>query len=191
METVIDLNILDHQVTVTLAAPGTIQGKFDSDGFLTKVEVALDTVALLESMMKQAKIDSRRAVNIATGAASNCPVPPMDFGSTNFIGSVTAAVEAAKAQRALSEQLDDMQVDDVNSTDSSNMMPPPPRVPQLQQTGYDSSRHNSWGGGGHDNGLSLLTAAAIGLKPSPENSDHEARQHVIMYRSDPRSVSQA
>lgn len=200
METVIDLNILDHQVTVTLVAPGTIQGTFNSDGLLTKVEVALDTVALLESMMNQAKIAARRSIIIATGAVSNSPVPPMDFGSSDFIGSVTAAVEAAKAERALSDhvddmQVEDMQVEDVNSTDSSSMMPPPPRVPQVQgnsksqtgQTGCGSSTQTPWG----DNGLSLLTAAAIGLKPCPEHSDQEARRHVIMYRPDPRSVSEA
>ena len=196
METVIDLNILDHQLTVTLVAPGTIQGTFNSDGLLSNVEVALDTIALLESMMVQARIAARRSIIIATGLASNLPVPPMDFASSDFIGSVTAAVEASKAAKALSEHADDMQVENVNNTtDSSSMMPPPPRVPQLQgssksqtdQRGYDCGRQTSWGGGGGNaNGLSFLTAAAIGLKPCPEHSDQEARRHDMMYRPDPR-----
>ena len=78
METVIDLNILRQLVTITFVAPGTIQGSFNSSSncLLTNVEVVLDTVALLQSMMKQARSAVREAIIIASGVASNLLVSP-------------------------------------------------------------------------------------------------------------------
>jgi hypothetical protein len=170
METVVDLNVLDHQITATIVAPGTIRGTFgpsNSHCFLTKVDVVLDTVALLQSMMKQAKFVARQAVVIATREASNFVAPPMD------VKSLAAVAEAAKAQRASFEH-----AANENSTDTT-MMPPPPRThhapetssssssPQTNDENMDCDSNPTWGG--NENGLSLLMAAAV-RRESPEDS---------------------
>lgn len=178
METVVDLRVLDKQITATIVAPGTIQGTFgpsNSDHLLTNVEVVLDTVALLQSMMKQATIAVRQAVIIATGAASNYLAPPVN------VRSLAAVEEAAKAQRASFEQ-----AISENSTDTT-MMPPPPRIPAQGQETWSSQTNGermdcdtnpTWGE--NENGLSLLMAAAIRRECS-EDSDHETRRRQIRH----------
>ncbi len=65
-EAVIDFKSLGKMITVPLKAPGTISGHFDStDGLLTQVEIALDTIELLDCMMKQARLVVRKTLQVA------------------------------------------------------------------------------------------------------------------------------
>ena len=65
-EAVIDFKAVGKMITVPLKAPGTISGRFDStDGLLTQVEIALDTIELLDCMMKQARLVVRKTLQVA------------------------------------------------------------------------------------------------------------------------------
>lgn len=77
MEAVFDLDVLGHFMTVTIEAPGTIQGSFVGNNHiagpveLLKIEVQLDTSAMLKSMMTEARSVVRKALVVATEIATN------------------------------------------------------------------------------------------------------------------------
>eukprot|EP00521_Asterionellopsis_glacialis_P007779 CAMPEP_0195285090 /NCGR_PEP_ID=MMETSP0707-20130614/3046_1 /TAXON_ID=33640 /ORGANISM="Asterionellopsis glacialis, Strain CCMP134" /LENGTH=452 /DNA_ID=CAMNT_0040344523 /DNA_START=6 /DNA_END=1364 /DNA_ORIENTATION=+ len=74
MEAVVDLSVLGELVPVTIVAPGTIQGAVgisQGDDMLTQVELVLDTVAFLQSMMKHARQAVRKCVAVSTNAATS------------------------------------------------------------------------------------------------------------------------
>lgn len=63
-----DLLAFGATMTVTTQAPGTVIGVFNqSDGGLERVEISLDTVLLLESLMKQAKTVVNKVIARAAG----------------------------------------------------------------------------------------------------------------------------
>jgi len=70
-EAVIDFKSIGKMITVPLKAPGTISGRFDSsDGLLTQVEIALDTIELLDCMMNQARLVVRKTLQVAAKLTS-------------------------------------------------------------------------------------------------------------------------
>lgn len=180
METVIDLNILSQRVTVTFVAPGTIQGSFSSSDtgcLLTNVVVVLDTVALLQSMMKQARSAVREAVIIASGVASNLLISPQDDASTAR-GDALQNVPSHTKEHKTTEN-----GEGASSAPESafSMQPPPPRLPGSRggstpdlpsedaEPTKTSEKNASWDHQGSikRSGLSLLTAAANGLARDP------------------------
>ena len=65
-EAVIDASALGKLVTVALQAPGTITGNINpNDGLLHRVAIAFDTIALLRSMIKQARVVVSTAISRA------------------------------------------------------------------------------------------------------------------------------
>lgn len=180
METVIDLNILSHLATITFVAPGTIQGSFGSasNRLLTKVEVVLDTVALLQSMMKQARSTVREAVIIASGVASNLLISPQEQGTDDrpsTEGSDAPHQVPSHSKEATSTTDNGEGSSSVPNTISGegafHMQPPPPRLVQSsggstpdlpsedahQETTEQPKSNGMWA---QDSGLSLLMSAA-------------------------------
>lgn len=175
MEAVIDLSILDEVVSVKIVAPGTIQGTFGplpGQDMLSKVEIILDTMALLHSMMKQARCAVRKAVTM--------------------FSNIAATLVTQKQESVLPECVDSFGRADCSSTKTSSssskvcsLMPPPLHRPSskslssslddIENLPIESSSDNtstihnaSWGVVGSKNlpssdGLLLLTTAA-GLK---------------------------
>lgn len=76
MECVLDLTVLGVLVPITVEAPGTIQGSFDSlpgilgIGKLKRVEVVIDSTELLQSMMAEARSVVDQALVRASAIAS-------------------------------------------------------------------------------------------------------------------------
>lgn len=65
-ETIVDISIFGKMYTVNLEAPGTISASLNSlDQLLDNVEIVLDTVALLRTMMTQARAVVKKAVKRA------------------------------------------------------------------------------------------------------------------------------
>eukprot|EP00544_Gedaniella_sp_CCMP2646_P008606 CAMPEP_0202481242 /NCGR_PEP_ID=MMETSP1361-20130828/901_1 /ASSEMBLY_ACC=CAM_ASM_000849 /TAXON_ID=210615 /ORGANISM="Staurosira complex sp., Strain CCMP2646" /LENGTH=401 /DNA_ID=CAMNT_0049108741 /DNA_START=786 /DNA_END=1991 /DNA_ORIENTATION=- len=211
METVIDLNILRQLVTITFVAPGTIQGSFNSSSncLLTNVEVVLDTVALLQSMMKQARSVVREAIVIASGVASNLLASP----PKHLAGRLSTEASDARRQ-ALSYTKESSTTDNdqgsssvpitvqVDDDGASHMQP---LLPQLMQssggstpdlpsedTRPESSEQDlmnaQWGQHSRCGGLTLLTAAASGLKQTPKGLQHFESSHS-RHDTQPHKVS--
>ena len=198
METVIDLEILQQLVSVTVVAPGTIQGAFSttsSDGMLTNVEVVLDTVAFLQSMMKQARFAVRKAVAIASGIASKIIIATAEADSS---------VGANRDENQADSGTNNNNQENGDGSFSSSMMPPPRRLPQAQsstpdlpkqpqESPSDSRSNASWDDGMREDGLSLLTAAAVGLKRTARTLDQgqpkKQRADTSTNTSIPRSVA--
>jgi hypothetical protein len=61
-ETVIDLEYLGGTTSVVLSTEGDICGGFDKNRILLSIEINLDTVTLLRSMMSNARDVSRKVV---------------------------------------------------------------------------------------------------------------------------------
>lgn len=69
-EAIIDLSCLGNLITVTINAPGTISGRVNSSDMLFEnVEICLDCMSLLQSMMKQARSVVKKAIATASGLA--------------------------------------------------------------------------------------------------------------------------
>jgi len=198
MEAVIDLSILSQLVTITFVAPGTIQGSFvpsSSNCLLSNVEVVLDTVALLQSMMKQARSAVREAVVIASGVASNLLVSPPEEADSSA-AQREEPTHFGEATTASNGEGTSTNTDTVEG--ASTMQPPPRRLPESSggstpdlpsEDAHEESTENKknapWGEGSirTGNGLSLLTAAAIGLKhavmvaPAPDPKRSRTNGH--------------
>ena len=180
METVIDLSIMSQLVTVTFVVPGTIQGSFDSSCsacLLTKVEVVLDTVSLLQSMMNQARSAVREAVIIASGVASNILVDPPDGNGTSTAAEEDTHIQVQSQPSLTSENREEppTYLKTEKEQGAPNMRLPTARQPpsrggstpdlpfEDQVESSDPQSKASWQIP-KGNGLSLLTAAVIGLK---------------------------
>jgi len=68
-EATVDAMVLGTLVTCTVSAPGTIIGTFHGDGLLERVEILFDSIALLNSMMKEARFVVRKVIARAAGMA--------------------------------------------------------------------------------------------------------------------------
>ena len=173
METVVDLNIFGSLVTINVVAPGTIQASFASDCMITNVEVVLDTVVFLQSMMKQARFAVRKAVALSSnmastllGFSSSSSKQQSDDRSTTSGSSVAPPVKVRSFQKLAQE------IGRVNSKadmTASSLMPPPPSRPSKRSIAdmsssssfaMDTPMHNATWGEQSSAGLSLLTAAA-------------------------------
>jgi hypothetical protein len=83
MEIVVNLNVLGHSVSIVLEAPGTIQGHFlcgalhEKPTELLKVELQIDTAAILHSMMREARAVVRSAVGWAYEMSRQLLQPPL------------------------------------------------------------------------------------------------------------------
>eukprot|EP00978_Attheya_sp_CCMP212_P002844 scaffold5849_cov63-Attheya_sp.AAC.1 len=69
-EAIIDLSIMENAVSIPLHAPGTITGSFDQDSKLSHVKVDFDTVSFLQTMMQQARLVVKKAMNVANDLVS-------------------------------------------------------------------------------------------------------------------------
>lgn len=66
LEAIIDAKVLSKMVNLTLHAPGTITGTINPNNMLlTSVNVAFDTMALLKSMMSQARVIVKKGIREA------------------------------------------------------------------------------------------------------------------------------
>ena len=151
-EAVVDLSMFDTPVTVTLRSPGTITGSFDSahevgDEMLKKIEVAFDTIAFLQCMMKQACFAVRKAVVLASGIAkltakgalrgSSCPeisktIPirfPQQLSCQKLHRKSDELSEIKKLSAPLSSSSTSLDIKSKNMGCHSEMPPPPPRGP--------------------------------------------------------------
>jgi hypothetical protein len=180
LEIVIDLNILGNTVAVTVKAPGTMRGHFscnmeeEGPAGLLKVDIQIDTAALLVSMMAQARLAVRKAVGFATDIASHILLP--SASSTVLNSSSVHDVESACNGKVVEETLP------VSGSENDLMPPPPARArssTSLLETNEKkvsssstgaSNTNKSWDdqgekvGKGRLSGLSLLSTALSGLK---------------------------
>lgn len=180
MECVVDLKIFGNLATVTIVAPGTIQTAISSDFMISRVEIVLDTLAFLQSMMKQARFAVRKAVATASNIATNLLMPsslPETRSEARSMPSKVPSSEDLKHQLATQESLP------VHSSimppPPSSLMPPPPSRPSKRSLAdlakpkppepTGGEQNASWGtpstsSNARDraiaSGLSLLTAAA-------------------------------
>ena len=170
LECVVDLKIFGNLVTVTIVAPGTIHSALANDFMICKAEIVLDTLALLQSMMKQARFSVRKAVATASNLATNLLLPssmPLPE-SSDHSHEAKSLPKKVPSSHELKNQL--------GSQDTSHLMPPPPSRPSKQSLSdlsntearkQSEGRHNSsWeespraGSRAAASGLSLLTTAA-------------------------------
>lgn len=188
METVVDLKIFGSLITISVVAPGTIQASFASDCMITKVEVVLDTVAFLQSMMKQARYAVRKAVALSSNMASKL----LGFSSSSLKQqsddcSTMSGSSGAPPVKVRSFQKLAQDIGRVNSKAdmmASSLMPPPPSRPSKRSIAdmnssspaMDKPMHNAtWGE--HSAGLSLLTAAA-GMNQSSGHEQQSAAKRL-------------
>jgi hypothetical protein len=175
LEIVIDLNVLGNTVAVTVEAPGTVRGDFSCNteeagpAGLLKVDIQIDTAALLVSMMAQARLAVRKAVGFATELASQILLP----ASSNTVSSNSSvhSMESVCKGKVVEETLP-------ASGSENDLMPPPPARARsstsLLETNEkkisSSSNNHSWDeqGGkvekGNLSGLNLMSTALSGLK---------------------------
>lgn len=115
-EAIIDMNILGVElVTSTLRAPGTVNGSFSSPrNRIICAEFMLDTPALLQSMMKEARFIVRKTVAVASSIASNL---------TNAKHSLMHSQSVPNISPSSSRNGDSMPL---SSSVASECMPPPP-----------------------------------------------------------------
>jgi len=212
-EAIIDLNILQgNLIAFNVEAPGTIHGNFSCSSEpagpveLLSIDISIDTTALLQSMMAQARIAVRRAVGLATETASELDLHQQSqrVVSSNNLQSA-AAVAPLRASLPLSsaksEPVADVQRNSnrgdgdakssVAKAENPLMPPPPARAP-----GHGSHEHDragvarstqtnvqnpTWNTNDESNSsrLSLLTVALGGLKrehPDEEMQNNKTRR---------------
>ena len=179
VECIIDLKIFGNLETVTIVAPGTIQTALGNDFMIQQAEIVLDTLAMLQSMMKQARIAVRKAVATGSTVATNLLLPSSRPEKANkaLNDNMTRPNKVSSTQE-LKRQL--------GAQESSSLMPPPPRRPSKRSLADLSmscsgdmsggQQNASWGEFERDAdsrsslGLSLLTAAA-GLNGKRSKTD--------------------
>jgi hypothetical protein len=190
MEIVIDLNILGNTVAVTVEAPGTVRGTFSCNAEeagptrLLKVDIQIDTAALLVSMMAQARLAVRKAVGFATEVASHILLPSAPNTVSN--SSSSSSVESVCQGKLVEETLP------VSGSENDLMPPPPARARsstsllEMDEKKISSSNagvsnnNHSWDeqggkvGKGSLSGLSLLSAALSGLKRDCDDNPSDA-----------------
>jgi hypothetical protein len=176
LEVLIDLNILGNVFAVTLEAPGTMRGHFSCDAEeaepvgLLKVDIQIDTAALLVSMMAQARLAVRKAAGFATEVAS-CILFPSAFNNVSSSSSLHS-MDSACTKIVVEE----------NVPASGYLMPPPPaRARSSTSVGRDemkipyssdgvSNKNHYWDelegklAKRNLSGLGLLSSALSGLK---------------------------
>ncbi len=70
-ETIVDLTILGKMYTITLQAPGTISASLhQADDLLDGVSIVIDTMALLKTMMMEARLLVKKAIDRAASITS-------------------------------------------------------------------------------------------------------------------------
>jgi hypothetical protein len=186
-EVVIDLNILGTIVAVTVEAPGTVQGSFSCNSEeagpaeLLKVDIQIDTAALLISMMAQARLAVRKAVGFAAVVA---PQVLLASSSSNTVSDSSRLHDMNSAPSLFPELVRSKVVEDndpVSGSENHLMPPPPARAPSSNSLEMNekkipsssagvSNENHSWNetegkvGKWGLPGLNLLTAAFSGLK---------------------------
>lgn len=168
LECVIDLKIFGNLVTINFVAPGTIHTALSNNFMIFNAEIVLDTLALLQSMMKQARFAVRKAVAIASDIATNLLLPS-SLPETNVLSGETKSLpNRVPSSHDLKHQL--------GAQETTSLMPPPPSRPSKQSlsdlsnvkafTPSVGQQNSSWdespsaGKRATASGLSLLTTAA-------------------------------
>ena len=173
METIVDLTIFGNLVNVTLVAPGTIQAYLcPHDGLIQCAEVVLDTVAFLQSMMKQARFAVRKAVAIASNMATKLLIPsalpdhhhhkqhaPPHKVSSSKLSTSNLKLQLMQHQERQQEERRRRELSALSAPPPSkdrqssvSLMPPPPRRPSraselnLHRTMSSSSSFAGHGG---------------------------------------------
>jgi hypothetical protein len=179
LEVVIDLNILGNTVAVTVEAPGIVRGDFSCNAEengpagLLKVDIQIDTSALLVSMMAQARLAVRKAAGFATDIASHILFP----SASNTVSSSSSlhSMDSACAKNVVEEN--------VPACGSENDLMPPPPARARSSTSLEmdekkisyhsdgvSNKNHYWDeqegkvAKGSLSGLNLLSSALSGLK---------------------------
>lgn len=174
LEIVIDLKILGNIVDVTVEAPGTVRGNFScnaAEAGLLKVDIQIDTAALLISMMAKARLAVRTAVGFATVVASHILLP----SSSNMVSNSSSLLSHSACTKPIVEDnACTKQVMEVNvpASDSENdLMPPPPARARISTPlEMNEKQNHSWDeqegkmGKGSFSGLVLLSTALGELK---------------------------
>jgi hypothetical protein len=173
LEVVIDLNILGNTVAVTVEAPGKVQGAFSSnseEAGLLKVDIQIDTAALLISMMAQARLAVRKAVGFATEVASHVLLS----SSCNTLSN-SSSLHSTDSASCTKESFP------VFGSENDLMPPPPARTRSSTSLEMDkkkissssagvSNKNHSWDehggklGKGSLSGLSILSKALSKMK---------------------------
>ena len=130
MNTIVDLNIFGTLVTVSIQAPGTISGSFSdsADGLLSSVVVSFDTMATLDSMMKQARFAVKKAISLASTLASSL-VASMD--SNLPTNKMSLSRSGSKLSSSLLTSKVPLQSNPEKNNASFSMPPPAPRPKSL------------------------------------------------------------
>jgi hypothetical protein len=168
VECIVDLKIFGNLVTVTVVAPGTIQSTFANDFMIRHAEIVLDTLSLLQSMMKQARFAVRKAVATASNIATNLLLPSSLPESNTVSDEAKSMPNRVPSSQDLKDQL--------GAQETSSLMPPPPSRPSKRSLSELSKGKACEPSGGQQNavwgesptegsraaaiGLSLLTTAA-------------------------------
>jgi hypothetical protein len=194
MEVVIDLKVLGSMVTVTFVAPGTIQGKSEPNAteLLRKVEVVLDTVTLLHSMMKEARVAAKKAITLFSTIASQL-LPPT-AAAFDVMAQGPASADTSPEEQGSSELLETnampKKVESSTKLFDPEMPPPARKSPSWRSLGdfdsrslasdfRDKKQNATWStnqagpSSQKGAGLMLLTAAAS-LKRRRGASDEQA-----------------
>jgi hypothetical protein len=203
MEAVIDLNILGNIVAVAVEAPGTVLGTFACNAEqagpaeLLKIDIQIDTSALLVSMMAQARSAVRNAVGFATEVASHVLLSSSPSAVSNGSGlqSISSLPSLQPELVATSSACTGSckQAEPVAPGSEHDLMPPPPararssssletndKKVQCSSSLMFNKNNDSWDekeGKARKlsvSGLSLLTSALSGLQRNPNDdaSDH-------------------
>jgi hypothetical protein len=189
LEIVIDLKVLGNTVAVTVEAPGTVRGFFSCNAEeagpagLLKVDIQIDTAALLTSMMAQGRLAVRKAVGFATEVASHILLPSAPSTASNSSSSSVQSMDSActGTKKVVEENVP-------SSGSENDLMPPPPARAQSSTSFLEmdekkisssnagvSNKNDSWDeqggkvGKGSLSGLSLLSTALGGLKRDCED----------------------
>jgi hypothetical protein len=168
-EAVLDLNILGNTITVTVEAPGTVQGTFScnveeakagASAELLKVDIQIDTATLLISMMSQARMAVRKAVGFATVVASHVLLLSSSCADSNSRSSSNSSLLSMNSTPSLQTELVRSHVVECpipGSGSENDLMPPPPararsstsmeflnKTISSSSAGVGSNKNHSW-----------------------------------------------
>mmetsp|Transcript_23456 Transcript_23456/g.39787 ORF Transcript_23456/g.39787 Transcript_23456/m.39787 type:complete len:544 (-) Transcript_23456:224-1855(-) len=110
-EAALVISVQGREDNVALRAPGTVAGHFSKSGSpgLTKVEVRIDTTALLESMVEQARLVVFKAVARATGGVQSPESKPkrhvVDNSNPSRLAGFSSALNLSADAAAKSPRL--------------------------------------------------------------------------------------
>lgn len=186
MEAVIDLTVLGNSISVSVEAPGTIQGSFSprttarpGPAGMSTADIQIDTAALLASMMGQARIAARGAIGIATQVAARMLHAPASSSLSRPSGGASASNVPTLQQEPTAASA---QSQPTARPEKTLMPPPPARASPRKERAIVGSTATTTVSNQEDStdqsnpvsgvsGLDLLTIALSGIKRSGTSDD--------------------